>query len=245
MAPNNGSSTAEINTALRPRLSYAVAVLVLLVAGACALLILQPSPPFPPATPQVDGPTHTPPATFTPLPSPGATRGPPATHTPTPSPTPIVVSWRELGSLTVIEFTARAVADEKGERSIWGTDWVVLEVVGQVQMGVDMTRIRDSDVVVDGTSVEVVLPRPVVTSVELLLDQTRAYINRQRVLFSEFSELQIKALEEGQAKLRNRFTSDESWIALAEEMARRRLTQFLRQLGFEEIEIVFRETSRL
>lgn len=247
MSLDSGNRPSTTSPETRLLLGAVAALLVLLVVGLSVLFIKRPSPPFPPPSASPDEPTHTPPPTFTVTPTPSSTAapGPTATYTPTPTPTPIVVSWRELGYLTVVEFTAKTIVEEKGEWSIWGTDWVLLEVAGKVQIGVDMAQIRDSDVAVDGTSVEIILPRPTVTSIELIFDQTHAYVDKQKVLFSDFSDLERQALDKAQTQLRNWIVGEESWMSLAEEMARRRLEGFLRQLGFESIEIVFREPTRL
>ena len=170
MESNRVNRELAISPTTRMLASIAISVFVLIAVMICALLVFRPHPPFPPTVPLTDLPTHTPPPTFTPIPSATAK----ATWTPVPSPTPIVIHWRELGYLTVVEYTAKTVVEEKGEKTIWGTDWVLLEVVGKVQAGVDMMQIRDQDVVINGTSVEIVLPAPTVTSVELLFDQTHA-----------------------------------------------------------------------
>ena len=241
MASTKGSGSFSIGPQGRVILGLGFSGFALLATVLCVLLVLHPSPPFPPPTPESDSPKPPPPPTFTPTP----TQGPKATQTPTPSPTPITVGWRELGYLTTIEYVGKVVVEEKGKTTFWGTDWVVLEVTGKVQMGVDMTQIRDSDVVVEGTSIEVVLPRPTVISVELVPGQTHAYVDNTKILFSEFSDLQIQAIEKAQTQLRDWYGNDETWITLAEEMTRRRLDEFLHQLGFRDIEVVFRQPTRL
>ena len=243
MVSNDATDTPSMSPEVRMRLSIAVSVLVLLAVGLCALLILRPSPPFPTPTPSTPPP---PPPTFTATvpPAPTGTRGPAATYTPTPSPTPIPIpTWRKLGHLTTFEYVGNVVVEEKGSSTIWGADYVLLEVWGKVQAGVDMTQIKDSDVVVDGTSVELVLPPVTVNSVEPVYDQIHAYIDRQKILSSEFSDVQIRALEKAQAQLRAQILGNESWIALVEEVTRLRLEIFLRQLGFEDVKIVFKKSS--
>lgn len=245
MSSNNTNRVSTISSEKRMLLSLTIAVVILLAAGLGALLIIRPSPPFPSPTLAPDDPTPAPPPTFTPLASstPKMPPGPTPTYTPTTTPTPIPVGWNKLGYLTAIEIVGKTIVEEKGKKSIWGTDWVLLEVVGKVQVSVDMTQIRDQDVVVDGVSVEVILPAPNVTSVELLPNQTQAYIDQTKVFFSEFSDLQLQALEKGRTDLRSWIMNNESWMSLAKELTKRRLEAFLRQLGFEDIKIVFRETA--
>lgn len=231
----------SLNPEMRLIISAGIVVLVLVLASAIALLVLRPSPPFRPPTP-ASLPSPTLPPTFTPRPT--ATQPPTLTPTPTatvtPSPTPIVVAWRRLGYLTAVEYTAKTVTEIKGEPTFWGTDWVLVEVAGRVQFGVDMNQIRDEDVTVNGQAVNVILPRPKVTSVELLLDETYVYRAGKKLLFSEIEQVTVRALEQAQEDLRTWSGEQESLIELAQEMAQRRLEAFLRQLGFEQITITFR-----
>ncbi len=191
--------------------------------------------------------TATPTSTLTPVPSPTSTPAP--THTPTPSrtpsptptltPTPIVVSWQELGYLTTVETTTSTVVEISRERFpnfplIPLNTRILLMAVGLIEAGIDMSR---AEVTQDGTSVQVVLPRAEITSVELLPDQTRIF----DVGFLPPEGLEIEAMQQAHVQLRGWAENREASgiLELSEKLGQAQLESLLRELGFEEIEITF------
>jgi len=199
-----------------------------------------PSPP-PTFTPR---PSPTPVLTATPLPSPTRTPTPSPTPTPTPLPPPY---WEELGYLTSIEFTSTAIVEKErekpGVRSVLGADRVLLMAVGEVQAGVDLSRVQSSDFEIDGSRLVLVLPRASVTSVELLPGESRIYDSKHSWAFSEYEGLEKEALEQARQQLRETVQSSDSMMSLTERLARLQLSDFLRKAGFTEIDIVFRGES--
>jgi hypothetical protein len=244
-------------------LAVFVAIIVLAVAGLVVLLI-RPSPlaapsveitatvvvtvepptampTWTPAASQTPLPTYTPLATLTPFP----TFTPEPTSTPAPTPTPVPTpSWRGLGNLTSIEFNLSTVVEKQRQRPgigdvLLGPDRIVLMAVGKIKAGVDLNRIRPSDVQISGTKIRVVLPRAEIVSVELLPEQSRIFDSKKSWLFSEYQGLELEALEEARQKLRDEAEKNAAMMELAETMARLQLIELLRKAGYEDIEIVF------
>jgi len=200
------------------------------------------------------------PPTFTPTPVPGATEAPAtltptstptapptatstATPSPTPTPTPIVVGWRELGYLTTVQYTLQTVVEVERENVILGlvssTDSVLLLTVGNVQAGIDMTQVSSDDVTIDGTSVHLTLPRAEITSVELLPGETKIYDSNRGWFQSDYAGIEVEALSEARRRLEGWAIDRVDIYDQAETLARLQLTDFLRQLGFDEIDITF------
>jgi hypothetical protein len=146
-----------------------------------------------------------------------------------------------------MEYTVTTVVEK--ERAdpilggILGTDRVLLVAVGKVQAGVDMTQIDESDVQIDGTTIKLVLPPAEVISVELLPEESTIYESDRSWLFSEYEGLELEALEEARAQLMASAESNQGMLDLAEKFARLQLEEFLRKVGFEEIEITFGSTG--
>lgn len=184
------------------------------------------------------------PSTFTPTstPTPKSTPIPTATVTPTPSPTPtftptpIVVGWRELGYLTAAEFTSVTVTDFTRERKLLPDEKILLKAVGDIQISIDMSEIQDSDVEVNGTSVKIILPRAKVTSVELLPGGTEIFDNG----WFPGEGLETAALDKARTELEQWANSNEKMLDLSEKLGKLQLETFLRQLGFQEITITFK-----
>jgi hypothetical protein len=235
--PGRSSARSNLRSTLLVILSIAIALAILVGLALMALSVLSPDQPE-----LVDPPTHTPPPTFTqiptstPLPTLTVTPSP----TPSPTPTPIVVNWRELGHLAVDQYKARTVV-EVTRSSFWGTDRILLEAVGNIQVGIDMKAIRPSDVEIEGTSVRITLPRAQVTAVEILPAESRVYDSRRKWLFSEYEGIEVEAMDRARDELWQWAANEESMLRRSESLARLQLAEFLRKLGFREIEIDFRE----
>jgi hypothetical protein len=225
------------------------------------------SPPSPAAEeitlPTEPWPTPNPTFTTTPIPTstnpPTPTSTPTATPTPTPTPsptatftpTPIVVGWRELGHLTSIEYTLQTIVEierEPGE-SLWekiveiipgSPDRILLVTAGNVQAGIDMTQIGENDVEIDGPRVKVVLPPATITSIELLPNETEIIVSQQKWVLSEYEGLEVEALGQARTQLEDWAINRNNILDKAEKLAQSQLENFLRQLGFEEIEITFK-----
>lgn len=184
---------------------------------------------------QPPSPTSLPTATFTPLPTP----------TPAPTPTPLPPpKWSELGNLSSVEYTGTTVVERTRQRPgiggvLLGNDRVVIMAVGKIRAGIDLNKIKPSDVQINGKTIKVKLPRAEIFTVELLPEASRVFDSQRGWLFSEYQGLELEALEEARRKLREEGERNTAMLDIAETMARLQLTEFLRKAGFEEVEIEF------
>jgi hypothetical protein len=186
-------------------------------------------------------PTYTPPATYTPFPTP--TAPPTATPTPTPVPAPLP-DWRGLGELTAIEYTASTVVQRERTQApignlILGKDRIVLNAVGKVRLGVEMSKIRLSDVVREGNKISLRLPAIAVLSVEMLPELSRVYDSQATWLFSQYRGLELEAMDSAKRLLFYEAANNQEMLKIAESMARLQLRDFLLKAGFEEVAITF------
>ena len=175
-------------------------------------------------------------------PGPTSTSTPIPTATPTPSPTPIRIDLKELGYLTTIQYTAKTVVREEITRP-WPivSEWVLLEAVGNVQVGISMTNVTTSDVQVQGTSIALALPHAEVTGVELLPGESKVHDKKIVVILTKYGGLELKAEENARVQLREWVSTNPSLLGLAEKIGRLQLEDFLRTLGFEDIQITFKD----
>jgi hypothetical protein len=194
-----------------------------------------------PAPTELPTPTFTPAPTATPEPTPTPT----ATSTPTPTPTPLPPpKWSELGDLSSVEYTASTVVERSRPRGgisgvLLGTDRVVIMALGKIRAGVDLSKIKPSDVQVTGRSIKIRLPRAQIFTVELLPEASRVFDSQRSWLFSEYEGLELEALDEARRKLREEAERNTTMLEIAETMARLQLIEFLRKAGFEQVEIEF------
>jgi hypothetical protein len=95
---------------------------------------------------------------------------------------------------------------------------------------------KDSDAKVNGTSVEIVLPRAKVTSIDLLPGGTEIFDNG----WFPGEGLETAALDKARTELERCANGDGKMLDLSEKLGKLQLETFLRQLGFKEIVITFK-----
>jgi hypothetical protein len=237
---DGGAKTAVLSVIL------AIAILIAIGLASRAVPPLEPTPTqVTMSTIAEDWPAI--PPTFTPTSSPTPRRmpSPTPTFTPTPTPTPLPPpTWSELGHLTSVVYTGTTVVEVERGRSgmgrILGSDHVLLMAVGRIHMGIDLTSVEYSDVEIEGTSLVVTLPHATVDSVELLPEQSRIFDSGQSWLFSQYGGIEVEALDEARAQLTGWARNNSGMLDLAEQIGRLQLMEFLHQLGFEEVKIIFK-----
>ncbi|BCX03224.1 MAG: hypothetical protein KatS3mg053_1162 [Candidatus Roseilinea sp.] len=196
------------------------------------------------ATPApTEPPTPTPVPTATPTPEPTPTSTPMPTPTPTPTPLP-PPKWSELGDLSTVEYTASTVVERTRQRRgiggiLLGSDRVVIMALGRIRAGVDLSKIKPSDVQINGRQIKIKVPRAQVLTVELLPEASRVFDSQRSWLFSEYEGLELEALDEARRKLRAEAERNAAMLEIAETMTRLQLAEFLRKAGFEQVEIEF------
>jgi hypothetical protein len=161
------------------------------------------------------------------------------------TPVPIPV-WESLNELTVVSFTLPSLQEAIGSdtnvvKSVFGTDRVMIRAVGRVRLGIDMSEIKDSDIVRNGDSIRIKLPRVRVFMPELLPEKTEIISSQQRWLFSEYPGLELQAMAKAKADMYTHAQENSDFRSLAEELTRLRFTEYLRKYGYSNITITFAE----
>ncbi|MBX3012169.1 MAG: DUF4230 domain-containing protein [Caldilineaceae bacterium] len=178
-----------------------------------------------------------PPAYVAPLVAPAR----PANLRPTATPLPAPV-WQELSYLTSVEFTTTSVVQEERTADLpWiGTivsDRLLLKAVGEVQVGIDLAQVQQ--VQIEGRTIRFIAPKPVVTSVELLPEESQVFERVNVWLVSQYAGLETTALERARQQMRSEIANNASMMKLAQEFARLQLVAFLQKAGFTTVEITF------
>jgi hypothetical protein len=149
-----------------------------------------------------------------------------------------------MSHLTVVEFMLSTVAavQRTADVAFLGeliTDKLLLKATGEIQMGIDLSQVRD--VQIDGDTIRFTAPKPEIISVELLPDKSQIYESQQLIFLSNYSGLETEALEMARQQLRAEVATNSSMTALAEEFGRLKLTEFLRKVGYTNVEVTFVE----
>jgi hypothetical protein len=163
-----------------------------------------------------------------------------------PTPT-VVVSMRQLALLQTTSFHLERVIDLRDRQNhifgmVQAEDALLLVAAGDVTAGVDLSGMRDSDVVIDpqAKSVKVLLPPAQVLAATLDNDATYVHTRRTDALAKRQETLETRARQEAERSLRDAALAG-GILPRAREGAERTVGTLLRSLGFEVVEIRFRE----
>jgi hypothetical protein len=171
-------------------------------------------------------------------------RSPPATTTSiTSRPTPnVVLAMRDLSRLETATFHMEKVIELTDEQSrlfglVQAQDRILLVAVGDVVAGVDLSKISDSDVVVDDSGgVRVVLPPPEVLSSAIDERLTHVYGRSTDLLATRKEELEGLARKEAQQQI-ERGARDGGILERARTSAERTVRALLASLGFRQVTV--------
>jgi hypothetical protein len=163
-------------------------------------------------------------------------------------PTPTVVtSMRQLALLQTVSFHLERVIDLRDRQNhmfgmVQAEDALLLVAAGDVTAGVDLSGMRDNDVVIDAQtrSVKVLLPPAQVLAATLDNDATYVHTRRTDALAKRQETLETRARQEAESTLRDAALAG-GILQRAREGAERTVGTLLRSLGFELVEIRFRE----
>ncbi len=221
-----------------------------IVITALTLIIAPFLLPSPAAQPELAVTSSDPAGTVEAWPTAPATYVPPVAppaltlrNMPTPIPLP-APQWQEMNHLTVIEFMMSTIAEVQRTANVallgdLVTDHLLLKATGEIQMGIDLSQVRD--VQIDGDTIRFTAPKPEILSVELLPDKSQIFESRQVLFLSNYTGLETEALETARQQLRAEVAANSSMAELAEEFGRLKLTDFLRKVGYANVEVTFVE----
>jgi len=121
---------------------------------------------------------------------------------------------------------------------------IILFAVGRVNAGIDLTKLRDKDLKVSSTHVEITLPPPeIFGDPNLDLEQTQVLegstFNPVNVDWNKM----ISALQDAETAILKKATETEL-LAKARQNAETRIELLLRQMGATDVIINWRETAK-
>ena len=150
----------------------------------------------------------------------------------------VIASIQRLARLESVVYTMDKVVE--GNRTsqylpdLLTGDKLLMVVHGQAVAGVDLSQVQASNVLIDGRSVIVTMPRAELLSVSLDNSKTRVYSRITGLLVPADPNLESEVREKAEADLRQS-ALDTGILTTAEGNARATLTTLLHSLGFQQV----------
>lgn len=157
----------------------------------------------------------------------------------------VVVSIRDLARLESAEYHIERVVDlrDRQERLfglVQAEDAILLVAAGDVTAGVDLTRMRDGDVVVDveARTARITLPAPEVLSTRLDSERTYVHARETDVMARRSEDLETRARQEAERTLEDA-ALEAGILGRARTNAEETVRLLVRALGYQRVQIDF------
>ncbi len=159
----------------------------------------------------------------------------------------VVVAVRDLARLESASFHMERVIDMSSQQTRLGglvqaQDSILLVAAADVVAGVDLAQMQDGDVVIEPDAHRATITLPPVRVLSARLDNDRTYVYRREtdLLAHRRESLETQARREAEDTL-ERAAIEGGILTRAERNARRTVEALVRSLGYEHVEIRFRE----
>lgn len=155
----------------------------------------------------------------------------------------VITAVRDLRRLETVEYHVERVIDLRDRQSllfglIRTQDAILFVAVGQVTAGVDLTDLRDGDVVVDiaASTATITLPPPKVLTTRLDNERSWVFARTTDVLARRQEDLETQARREAERTL-EQSAIDAGILDRARANAEQTITAFVRSLGYTSVTV--------
>lgn len=151
-----------------------------------------------------------------------------------------------LGTLATTEYTFGKIIQLNDNKDWYrfGDRKILISTKAKVKAGVDLTKMDDKDVVIiDDKTIQLTLPAPEIVSFDMNSNDIKTEMTDINGLRFEFSqEEKVKVLKMGEESIR-REMMDSNILSEARKNARIFLTDFYKDLGYENVIIEFKPSE--
>lgn len=148
-----------------------------------------------------------------------------------------VYTIRTVGTLSTTEYTLSKILhwDDEGEWYKFGDRKILIRCRATVKAGVDLNKIKDQDIEVNGSKITIQLPPPEIVSFDMNPDHIRTEMEEVNGMRSNFSQIdKTRVLKKGEESIRKDLAKL-NILEEAEQNAKTFVIDFYKNQGFEEI----------
>jgi hypothetical protein len=150
-----------------------------------------------------------------------------------------VLSLKELNDLAVTEVKVTKIIKASDE-PVWykvGDRKILISCEASIKAGIDLSQLNENDIVIDGKSITLVLPKSKIISLNLPPGKIKVEYEETGMFRSSFSNAERDALL-AQGELQIRQSAEELGVLqTANDHAALFITSFLKQLGYTTVTI--------
>lgn len=154
-----------------------------------------------------------------------------------------VFEIRNIGILATSEYTVGKVIRLKDDKEWYkfGDRSILISCKAKIKGGVDLSKIAENDIVIKGKTIQISLNQPEIVSFDMDPNHIRTEledVNGFRMQFSQAEKNEILSLGEKSIRediLQTGILND------AERNARRFIHEFYKQLGYQDVQVIFKK----
>jgi Protein of unknown function (DUF4230) len=159
-------------------------------------------------------------------------------------PTTSIYEIREIGELSTTEYTIGKIVRLEDTLTRWDS-WTELPEFGERQLlmsckakvkaGVDLSKVKDGDIIVEGKTIQITVPPAQITSFSMDPSEIHTVMESVSGLKSAFTQSEKnKFLKQGEEAIKNQL-GETKILQEASENTEAFLVNFYKQLGFDKV----------
>lgn len=153
----------------------------------------------------------------------------------------VIHELKELDRIESAQFTVEKIIDSKTSggklKQILFGDEILLIAHGQVIAGIDLSKVQQKDIVVDGRSLSITLPEPEILVTKLDNEKTKVYDRNKGLLTKGDDQLESQARLEAEKAI-TQAACEAGILDAAIDSTIQSLSNYFSALGFVPVEII-------
>ncbi len=152
-----------------------------------------------------------------------------------------VMQLKELSELATVEYTITKIIKASDDQTWYkiGDRKILMSCQATVKAGIDLSQLKSEDVSINGDEITLTLPRATIQSLNIKPEDIRTEFQEVGLFRSDFTAAERNQLmAQGEAQIRKNMASTDI-LRTAESNASLFIGQFLRQLGYQKVDIRF------
>ena len=152
-----------------------------------------------------------------------------------------IMQLKELSELATVEYTITKIIKASDDQTWYkiGDRKILMSCQATVKAGIDLSQLKSENVSINGDEITLILPRATIQSLNIKPEDIRTEFQEVGLFRSDFTAAERNQLmAQGEDQIRKNMASTDI-LRTAESNASLFIGQFLRQLGYQKVDIRF------